>query len=352
MQRRAATVLLAVFAALGAAAALHAAEPDRGLYEDPLGRYRFGFSGRWQLGPADEGAEGHDRFFLIIRETVAAELIVSSKPFPAASRFSDFVEGEVAALDAEPDILKVSLTTGLKISGQPGARLISRLVGTDERGVRRDTLAVQYWFAKAGRLWSLLVLTTAAQEQRSKVVFTIEDSVISSFEALEPDEVALAIAESKKVTRLGDGLAEITLPESWTLLATGDDRVAAEFDKGRLYLFVVTDHDYGNTLKEVAHRFVENHASLDSPEIGGEGDCDIHGEAGYYVVFDGTKDGVAFRAQLITLTRGRDAFFLYGLCEVDAWPQARPWITAVQYSIHFVEQAPASSSSGSDENAE
>jgi hypothetical protein len=352
MRRRAAAVLVAILPAVLAAGSLRAAEPGRGLYEDPLGRYRFAFEGQWQVGLADEGTDAPDRFFLINQQAIAAELIISSKPFPASSRFSDFVEAEVAALDAEPDMLKVSLTTGLTISGQPAVRLIARAVGLDERGMRRETFAVQYWFVKSGQLWSLVVLTTGADQQRSKVVFTIEETVISSFEALEPDEVTLAIADSKKVARLGDGLAEITLPERWTLLAVGDDRVAAEFDKGRLYLFVVTDHDYGDTLKEVAHRFVENHASLDSPKICLEGDCDVHGEPGYFVVLDGDKDGVAFRAQLIALTRGGNAFFLYGLCAVDAWPQARSWITAVQYTINFVEQAPASSSSSPDENAE
>jgi len=352
MRWRAAAVLFAILPVTLAAVSLRAAEQGRGVYEDPLGRYRFSFEGTWRVGGSEQDPVAPDHFYLVRREAVAAELIISSRPFPASSRFSEFVKSEVEALDAEPDMLKVSLTTGLTVSGQPAVRLIARIVELDERGLRRETFAVQYWFAKERRLWSLLILTTPTEQQRSKVVFRIEDTVVASFEVLEPDDVARAIADSKKVARLESGLAELTLPEPWTLLAIEEDRVAAEFDKGRLYLFVVTDHEYGDTLKEVAHRFVENHASLASVEVRLEGDCEIQGEPGYYIVFDGEKDKRPFRVQLIALTRGGNAFFLYGICEVDAWPQARPWITAVQHTISFIEQGPPSSPAPTDENSE
>lgn len=357
--RRAASALAGLLVAACAVAGARAAEADRGVYEDPLGRYRFSFKGQWRVGAGEEDPAAPDHFYLVRRGVVVAELIVTSRPFPAPSRLSEFVKAEVEALDAEPDMLRVSLTRGLTISAQPAVRLIARIAGKGEGELRhgggtapsaRDTFAVQYWFTKQEKLWSLLVLTTATEKQRSKVVFDVEKSVVASFEVLGPDEVAQAIVKSKKVARLGSGLAELTVPEAWTLLKIEEDVVAAEFDKGRLYLFAVTDHELGATLKEVAGRFVEKHAGLEAPTIRLEGECDVEGEPGYYVIFDGEKDRLPLRAQLIVLTRAGDAFFLYGVCEADVWPQARPWITAVQYTIRLLKKEPASPPEPVEEN--
>ena len=358
--RRAASALAGLLVAACAVAGACAAEANRGVYEDPLGRYRFSFKGEWRVGASEEDPVAPGHFYLVRRDVVVAELIVTSRPFPAPSRLSEFVKAEVEALDAEPDMFRVSLTRGLTISAQPAVRLIARIAGKDKgelrhgRGglapSRRDTFAVQYWFTGQEQLWSLLVLTTAIEEQRSKVVFDVEKSVVASFKVLGPDEVAQAIVTSKKVARLGSGLAELTVPEAWTLLKIQEDVVAAEFDKGRLYLFAVTDHELGATLKEVAGRFVEKHAGLEAPTIRLEGECDVEGEPGYHVIFDGAKDRLALRAQLIVLTRAGDAFFVLGVCEADAWPQARPWITAVQYTIRLLKKEPASPPEPVEEN--
>ena len=91
----------------------------------------------------------------------------------------------------------------------------------------------------------------------------------------------------------------------------------------------------------MAHRFLEANPGLESPETHLEGQCDIRGESGYCIIFDGTKDGRPFRVQLVALTRDGNAFFLYGVCEVDAWPQARPWLTAVQSTVKLLEKEPA-----------
>ena len=356
MRRRPTTRLLAIVFVtcatgfLNAAAFLPAAEKGRGVYEDPLGRYRFSFKGKWRVAENEEDPAAPDHFYLVKRGTVAAELIITSRPFPASSRLSDFVDAEVEALDADLNVHRASLKKDLTVSGRPAVRLIARLVESDKRRPRRETLMVQYWFTKGGKLWSLLVLTTPAEEQHSKVISEIESTLLSSFKALEPDEVAQAIMNSKKVARLESGLAELTVPERWTLLRVEEDLVAAEFDTGRLYLFVVTDHEYGDTLKQVAHGFIENHAALEAPAIQLEGDCDIRGEPGYYIIFEGAKDRRPFRVQLIALTSGSNAFFLYGICEVDAWRRARPWITAVQYTINLIEEEPASLPGPTDEN--
>ncbi len=357
---RAASALAGLLATACAAAGAGAAEAARGMYEDPLGRYRFSFEGDWRVAAGEEDPVAPGHFYLVRRGVVVAELIVTSRPFPAPSRLSDFVKAEVEALDAEPDMFRVSLTRGLTISAQPAVRLIARIAARDEDDLRHgrtgpspsppDTFAVQYWFTGQGRLWSLLVVTTATEEQRSKVVFDVEKSVVASFKVLGPDEVAQAITTSKKVARLGSGLAELTVPEAWTLLKVEEDAVAAEFDKGRLYLFAVTDHELGGTLKEIAGRFVEKHAGLEAPTIRTEGECDVEGEPGYYVILDGEKDRLPLRAQLIVLTRAGDAFFLYGVCEADAWPQARPWITAAQYTITLLKKAPASPPEPVEEN--
>jgi len=351
MRRHAPIGLPALCLAMLVAASVCAAGEAQGLYEDPLGRYRFSFEGEWRVGAAADAAAAPHHFYLIKQGVVAAEVVVESRPFPAPSRLNDYVKAEVEAVEAGSDMFKVSFATGLMVSGQPAVRLIARRVAAGEGEHRRETLAAQYWFTKEGRLWSLLVLTTPAEQQRSKVVFWIEETVISSFEALEPDEVSQAIVNSRKVARVGNGLAEITLPERWTLVKIEEDGVTSEFGTGRLYLFVVRNHEYGDTLKAVAHGFIEKHASLEAPAIGLEGDCDVGGEPGYFVILDGVRDQRAFRGQLIALTRDGHAFFLYGLCEVEAWPQARAWMTAVQYTFRFVEEeeAPSSSDAGDED---
>jgi len=335
--------------ALTAASAWGAGE-GRGVYEDPFGRYRFSFEGEWRAGATESGPAVPDHFYLVKRGRVAAELVITSSAFPASSRLSDYAKAEAEAIEADPEMFQVSFATGLTISGQPAVRLIARIVAASEAEPKRETLAAQYWFAKAGRLWSLLVLTTPAEQERSKVVFEIERTVISSFEALEPDEVGRAMAASRKVAQLETGPAEVTLPERWTLVEIESDHMAAEFTEGRFDVFVVQDHEYGDTPGAVAHAFVENHAALESPAVGLDGECEIGGEPGYVVVFDGMKDGVAFRAQLVALVKDGNAFFLYGLCEVEAWPRARPWITAVQHTFRFVEvEAPSASSSAGED---
>jgi hypothetical protein len=323
----------------------------RATYEDPMGRFRFAFRGAWRAGAEQEVPSAANHFFLVKRDEVAAELIVSSRPFPATQRFKDFVDAEVEALDAEPNMHRSSVSRDLKISGQSAARIVARLVEQGAAGGPRETLVVQYWFARKGELWSLLVLTTPAEEERSHVVDEIEKTVVASFEVLEPDEVAQALAESKKTARLANGLAEITVPEQWTLLKVDDDQAAAQFDKGRVYLFAVAEQEYGETLKEVAHGFLEDQAGLDDWNIQLERDIDVRGTPGYVVIFDGTKDGRSYVAQLVVLVKDQDAFFLYGIAEADAWLAARPWITAVQYTVKLLEREPTSSD-GADDGAE
>jgi len=325
-----------------------AAAARRGVHNDPLGRYRFTFEGAWRVGADEEDPAALDHFYLIKRGQVAAELVITTRSFPASSRLSDFVDAEVEALDAEPAALRVSLKRDMTIADQPAVRLIARITEADgapslsgARALGRETLAAQYWFVKDRELWSLLVVTTPAEEERSKVIAAVERTVISSFEALEPDEVGRAIADSQKVARLANGLAEITVPERWTLIEIGADVIAAEFDLGRVYLFAVEDQEYGGTLREVAHGFVEHHAALDAPEIKLDAECDVRGRPGHMIIFDGTRDGRPFRVQLVALTSGSTALFLYGIAEVGAWPAAQPWITAVQYTIDVTDDATA-----------
>jgi hypothetical protein len=342
------TVYLAWLGAVACAVFVSAVAPAgtvrRGVYSDPLGRYRFTFEGAWRVGADEEDPAALDHFYLIKRGRVAAEVVITTRPFPASSRLSDFVDAEIDALDAESAAFRVSVKRNMTIAGRPAVRLIARLDepdgGPSLRGARaagRETLAAQYWFVKDGELWSLLVVTTPAKEERSKVISAVERTVISTFEALEPDEVGQAIADSQKVARLASGLAAITVPERWTLLEVGRDVIAAEFGLGRVYLFAVEDHEYGDTLREVAHGFVELHAALNAPQVKFEAECDVRGRPGYTILFDGTREGRPFRVQLVALTSGPHALFLYGIAEVDAWPAAQPWITAVQYTIEVVD---------------
>jgi len=340
--------LIAYIACLGVAlcvvlvpAVASAATARQGVYNDPLGRYRFTFDGAWRVGAGEEDPTALDHFYLIKRGRVAAELVITTRSFPASSRLDDFVDGEVEALDAEPAAFRVSLKRDMTVAGRPAVRLIARIAEREGETLRRETLAAQYWFVKDRELWSLLVVTTPAEEQRSKVIAAVERTVVSSFEALEPDEVARAIARSRKVARLANGLAEITVPERWTLLEVDSDVIAAEFDLGRVYLFAVDDHEYGETLREVAHGFVEHHAALDAPEVEFEAECDVRGRPGYTIIFEGTREGRPFRVQLVALTSGPNAVFLYGIAEVDAWPAAQPWITAVQYTVNVTDNATA-----------
>jgi hypothetical protein len=339
-----------VFAGL-AATSLSAAEERSGVYQDPLGRYRFLFKGAWRVGANEEDPDAPNHYYLVKRGRVAAELIVSSRTLAPSSKLSDVVQAEIEAIDADPNMQRASLTTDLHVSGRPATRLIAHLVEPNAQGRPRERLAVQYWFIKGRELWSLLILMTPAEEQRSKLVSELERTLVASFEVLEPDEVARAIASSKKVARLGSGLAELTVPERWTLLKIEQDVLAAEFDVGRLYLFAVTDQELGETLKAIAHAFLDGHAALDEPEIKLEGECDVRGTPGYFIIFDGKRDGRLFRVQLIAVRSGADAFFLYGLSEVDAWPMAHPWITAAQYTIKLIEKPPVPPGAA-DENAD
>jgi len=352
MRRRLVSALPAFLLLVFWPALAPAIEQNRGTYEDPLGRYRFSFTGQWRVGAREAAATAPGHFYCLKRGVVAAELVVSSRPFPAPSRLSDFVESEEKAIETEPDMFKVSVKKDLTISSKPATRLIVRFVQKGEQGASRETLAAQYWFTTGGQLWSLIVLTTSAEQQRSKVLGEIETTIVSSFQVLEPDAVGLAINSSKKIARLKSGLAEITLPETWTLRKVGEDLVEAEFDKGRLYLFAAVDHAYGDTLKDVAHGFLEQQAGVDAPEIASEGACEVRGGPAYYIVFDGRKDEHLFRVQLVVLTSGTRAFFLYGICEPDAWPQARAWITAVQYTINVIEQPPDAASGLDDQDPE
>ena len=332
---------IAAIAAIAAALAAAAARAGEGVYEDPLGRYRFSFAGTWRVGADEENPGALDHFYHVREGTVAAELLVSSRPLPAASRLDDFVDAEVKALDAEPGMFRVSLRRDLAIDKQPATCVIARRVEGDAAGTPRETLVAQYWFVKGRQLWSLLLLTTPADEKRSKIIGRFEETVGASFEALEPDAVAQAIAASKKTARLGNGLAAITLPESWTLLSVQDDLAVADFDKGRVYLFGVLDHEYGEALKDIADTFLKHNAALDDVEVRLETECAVAGMPGYCVIFTGTKDGRAFTVQLIALTKGANAFFLYGIAESDAWRAAQPWITAVQYTVELADKAPA-----------
>jgi hypothetical protein len=324
-----------------AAWAATASGAGKGVYEDPLGRYRFSFTGTWRVG-ADENDPGAlDHFYQAQQGRVAAELLVSAQPASTTRRFEDFVDSEVKALDAEPGMFRVSLRRDLAIGKHRATCLIARRVGPDATGVERETLFAQYWFVEGRQLWSLLLLTTPAEEQRSKLIEAFEATIAATFEPLESDAVAQAIAASRKSARLGDGLAEITLPERWTLLSVEDDLVVADFDKGRLYLFAVRDPEYGETLREIAHAFLTHNAALSNVEVRLETDCTVAGLPAYGVIFTGTKDGRAFTVQLIALTKGANAFFLYGIAESDAWQAAQPWITAVQYTIELTGKAPA-----------
>ncbi|MBN1916438.1 MAG: hypothetical protein JW889_00900 [Verrucomicrobia bacterium] len=315
-----------------------AATDGTGVYEDPLGRYRFSFTGAWHVS-ADEADPGAlDHFYLVRDGKVAAELIVSAEPFPMNMRLQDFVDDQVKVLDADPGMFRVSLRRDLTIAKQSATCLIARRVLQPQDGPRQETLIIQYWFVKGRALWSLLMLATPAEEQRAKLVEQFEETVAATFEPLEPDAVAQAIAASKKTARLGNGLAEITLPERWTLLSAEDDLVVADFDKGRLYLFAVPNHEYGETLDEIAYAFLEHNGGLADPEVHIETECTVAGVPGYGLIFTGTKGGRAFTVQVIALTKDTDAFFLYGIAESGAWRAAQPWITAVQYTIKLFDK--------------